>query len=441
MSTNTRQGRQVRLGERFPSWRQVLLTTTRSRTDADGETHTSEVIQAVPANVSLILEHDPNLRGSVTQNALTGAVELTGILGGGPRRDRRPGVTWNRAVLDASLGRTAGLEDYLATVYAIRVSASVCDQRLRAWAELHQRHPIREYLEDLRWDGEKRLERLFFDYWTANPQAEDAGLWAAYGTCHLVAAVARVFRPGCKVDTMLILQGAQGIGKSSGIRALCPEDAWFLDSPIDFRSKEGSIALRGRWHVEIAELDSFRRAEQTAVKRFLSQPQDQYRPPYGRETITVDRQCVIWGTTNETGFFSDPTGARRFWVVPVAGCNVDRLKTTRDQLWAEAVHLYRQGTDWWLGEDLTEAQAAAAVQWEETDPWHDAIRIYLAQRSATDLMEVWTDCLKGRPADLRGINGNRIAQVLRTLGWVRDGRFRVPRGQPGAGSQRTKWVR
>jgi predicted P-loop ATPase len=144
-----------------------------------------------------------------------------------------------------------------------------------------------------------------------------------------------------------VLEGKQGAGKSSILRALAG-DEWFHDGLSDMHGKDASAALRGKWIIELPELSAMRRSDTEAVKAFLSRTEERYRPAYGRTEVIKPRRCVFAGTTNRNDYLTDDTGERRFWPVTVGAVKLDELTQDREQIWAEAVDLYRNGARWWL---------------------------------------------------------------------------------------------
>jgi putative DNA primase/helicase len=201
----------------------------------------------------------------------------------------------------------------------------------------------------------------------------------------LISVVARICRPGCKVDNLIILEGPQGKQKSEALRTLDIRDAWFTDRLSHVASKDAALEIAGVLIAEIAEMDALARASASATKSFLSRRRDRFRPPYGRHMISLPRQVVFAGTVNSPvgGYLKDPTGARRFWPVACRGM-VDRdgLEKARDQLWAEAVHHFKAGESWWLETPELEAFAAAeqAARFV-ADVWEQPIREWLGDRT------------------------------------------------------------
>lgn len=199
-------------------------------------------------------------------------------------------------------------------------------------------HPVRDYLNSLpAWDGVVRVDTWLKDYLGAEgpePYLSDVS------RKFLLAAVTRIYKPGAKFDHMLILEGRQGIGKSSLGRIIASEE-WFLDGLPDLSDKDAALALRGRWFVEMSELANLRRSEVEMVKGFVTRQVDKVRPPYGRRVVELPRQSVFFGTTNASFYLVDKTGNRRFWPVVVTHqLDFERLAEVRDQLFAEAKWIY-----------------------------------------------------------------------------------------------------
>lgn len=233
-------------------------------------------------------------------------------------------------------------------------------------------HPVRDYLNGVTWDGVERTQKWLIDLMGARdtPYVRNVSRW------WLIAAVARVMAPGCKVDNVLILESKQGMRKSTLFRKLVPVEKWAYDSPLVIGSKDTYLALNGAWLVEMAELAEFSRADSAAAKSFFSVAVDRYRPPYGIRTVTVPRQCVFAGTVNHGEYLRDATGNRRYWPVALTKeLDVNALTAIRDQLWAEAVTLYRSGMRWWA--ETAEETASASAEQEERfcyDLWEDEVK-------------------------------------------------------------------
>ena len=228
-----------------------------------------------------------------------------------------------------------------------------------------------DYLSDLQHDGKTRVTT-----WLSSCLGADQNSYnETVGRAMLIAAVARIFNPGCKVDTVPIFEGAQGARKSTAVKALF--DPWFSDELADLGSKDAAMQTRGVWGIEVSELDAMSRMEVSRIKAFITRTTDRFRPPYGSRIIESPRSCVFWGTTNADGYLKDETGGRRFWPVKIGKINVDLLREQRDQLWAEAVVLYKAGVPWWItkAETLRDAERHQRDRYIG-DPWDDIIGSY-----------------------------------------------------------------
>lgn len=234
----------------------------------------------------------------------------------------------------------------------------------------------------------------------------------------LIAAVARVFTPGCKHDCALILQGPQGFGKSTFFKLLASED-WFDDSLGSSSDKDEKLKLHRSWMVEWAELETvFRRRDVSQVKAFMSSAIDILRPPFGASIQTLKRASVIVGTTNQTQFLADSTGNRRFWVVPIKKpLDLELLASERDQLWAAAVALYKSGEQWWLTRDENQLVDENRSQYESVDPWLYPIQEYVDDMPAVSSEEILTNALELPKSQHNSGHARRVADIMRQLGW------------------------
>jgi predicted P-loop ATPase len=238
----------------------------------------------------------------------------------------------------------------------------------------------------------------------------------------LIGAVARAFKPGCKNDCALILQGAQGIGKSSFFRVLASE-AWFDDSFGSMSDKDERLKIHRTWFIEIAELETmFRRKDISQVKAFLSGAIDQVRPPYGRSVETMKRACVFTGTTNEDEFLADPTGSRRLWVVPVTKrVDTNLLQQERDRIWAAAVALYLAGNRWHLKphEDVVIEQDKQKYQ--QRHPWYDAVEDYCDGLTEVAAEEILRHCIGLELKQIGHREKLQMVTILKQLGFKKSG--------------------
>ena len=246
--------------------------------------------------------------------------------------------------------------------------------------------------------------------------AEDTPYTRAVGPRYLTSAVARIYRPGCKVDHTLVLEGPQGKQKSEALRVLAVNDGWFTDRLSYVSSKDAAQELAGVWIVEIAEMHALTTATTSATKSFLTRRTDRYRPPYGKHVLARPRQCVFAGTINPLGegYLLDQTGARRIWpiacedMVDLAG-----LEATRDQLWAEAVHRFRAGATWWL--ETPELEALATAEQEArfiVDLWEVPIGEWLGDRTDVSIAELLTQVFGLPKSQHSQAAQNRVARIL-----------------------------
>jgi predicted P-loop ATPase len=249
------------------------------------------------------------------------------------------------------------------------------ERAARLAGDRNRRHPVRQWLQGLAWDGNERLPTLMADGFGA-PQNDYT---AAVGRCWLTAMVARVMSPGCQADYMPVFEGEQGIRKSSAMRILGGE--WFTESsedPINGR-KDFLQSLQGKWLVEIPEMHSIasRFSGVEKIKAIISIRVDNYRAPYARNTIDYPRQCIFAGTTNAPEWNADPTGGRRFWPITCGSVNLDYLAEQRDQLFAEAVHRYTIGEPW---HDVPVAKATVEQERRrQGDEWEQIIERFITE--------------------------------------------------------------
>jgi predicted P-loop ATPase len=298
--------------------------------------------------------------------------------------------------------------------HRIFVSVEIASQAVQTVAAERRVHPIRQYLDCLKWDGTPRLNRWLSAYLGV----EESNYSYAVGSRWMLSAVARIYRPGVKADCCLILEGPQGIKKSTALRTLAGE--YFTDELANLGSKDASMQIRGVWIVEISELDSLARSEVASIKAYMSRTADRFRPPFGKRVIEYPRQCVFAGTVNHTEYLRDETGARRFWPVLCGSIDIEALERARDQLWAEARHRYSSGEKWWLDTlPLMEIAAEEQAARYQGDPWEEIMTRWLEARTSTSISEVLEKCVSKPQALWTQGDKNRIGRCLRALGWER----------------------
>jgi predicted P-loop ATPase len=280
----------------------------------------------------------------------------------------------------------------LATMYFqangfAKANKTVVWDAITAVAHEYAYHPVRDYLNGVKWDGVERVGKLFQGYFKAKlpDDTTECDRLVAYldhaSTCFLVSAVARAMKPGCKADYIPVVVGRQqGLLKSTAIRALCHDPAWFSDDiSTELIDRDTKESLSGKWIVELAEIPHIRR-ETEKMKAFFSRREDRYRAAYGRGSKDHPRQGVFIGTSNDLEFV-DVTGNRRFWPFISDGeISIETIERDRDQLWAEAVHLYRQGVQWWLPPTIEKLAVEQQARFAETDVWDEIIAKWIDAR-------------------------------------------------------------
>lgn len=367
------------------------------------------------SNAVTVLANDPRWATVLRFNAMSSTVEKIAT----------PPWPRDTAVADGT-GEWTDEDDtrlaiWLDREYAVSVGKGEARDAVRVVAErLGSYHPVRDYLDTLPpHDGTPRLDAWLTSYLgvASSPYTRAVGKW------WLISAVARAYMPGCKVDTMLILEGKQGARKSQALRELVAGvgRSVFADTEIEWGSKDRFMQIRSCWVYEVAELAGMSKHDSAKLKAFLSSAEDTFRAPYGRGEVKYRRGCVFAGSVNPDsnfGYLRDSTGNRRFWPVAVSNIDIAAIRQDRDQLWAEAVAAYRAGSRWWpeSDEEKTLCDFASSARATTGDPWLESVAEYIAETVRADVaeaMEAGSDV--ARP--LRAIT---VAAVLDTLGLPKD---------------------
>jgi predicted P-loop ATPase len=390
-------------------------------------------------NLVLAIRHDEGLQ-SIAFNLHRDGIDAGEGL---PWKQIKPG--WN----DSDF---ASLKVYLNKGYGVYAPTKTKDALLAVASE-RAYHPVKEYLDALpEWDGVKRVDTLLADYLGA----EDSAYTRAVIRKTLAAAVARIYQPGTKFDSVLILNGPQGIGKSTLFARLA--GAWFSDSLTltDMRDKSGPEKLQGYWILELGELAGMKKTDVETVKSFLSRVDDKYRASYGLNVESHPRQCVIVGSTNtESGFLRDITGNRRFWPVRVNGESVKKPWQISGedvlQVWAEAKAVYEGGERLYLEGEVAAMAVSQQAEAMETDDREGLVRTYLdtllpenwdsmslydrrnflngsefgeerqtgtVRRMMVCNMEIWCECFGRESSALKKIDSYEISGIMRKIeGW------------------------
>lgn len=327
-------------------------------------------------NIKTIMEKDPRICQRIAYDEFSQRVVILEDL---PWRKIKKGEFWGDV-------DDAGIRNYLEAFYGITAPKKIEDAWILA-ANENSIHQVRDYLKALVWDGQRRIDTLFIDYLGA----EDNVYTREATRKTLVAAVARVYQPGVKFDTMTVLIGPQGTNKSTIIRKL--GRLWYSDSLTTVVGKEAFEQLRGFWILEMGELTALKKAEVESIKHFTSKVEDSYRNAYGRHVSRYPRQCIFIGTTNRWDFLTDRTGNRRFWPLDIHPENVtkdvwkDMTGEEIDQIWAEAVAVYQKGETLRLQDEVLAMAEAKQLQHMEDNPLSGLIEDYLERL----LPENWAD--------------------------------------------------
>jgi putative DNA primase/helicase len=364
------------------------------------------------SNLMQFMRHLPGAGKRMRYNELTGLIEFNG------RMLRDEDYVDIRMMIEAE-GLTPSENDVIKAVARHAITNAY--------------HPIRDYLDGLKWDGTERL-----DHWLQDTfGAADTILTRAFGRKFLTAAAKRIYEPGCKFDYMLVLEGGQGIGKTKAVIELFGAEYTTSDLHT-FSGKEAAESIQGMWAAEIGELSALSRTDVRDSKKFISNTIDRYRPSYGRNLVHFPRVTVFIGTTNDEEYLNDPSGGRRYWPVP---CQyAQSLTSVRDQLWAEAVASYRKGERIWLDHDelITEAKSEQEKRFAQ-DVWATAIDKYLADpevkyRGGTTVVDVMLNALKIETPRMTKSDQMRVAAYLRSKKMVR-----VQRRRTEGGNQEWGW--
>lgn len=358
------------------------------------------------ANIMIALRHDDEIRDCFAYDEMLRTAMIMRPIGGSWAEDFEP-----RPVSDNDV---AELQEWLQLAGIRQVSKDTVHQAVDLRANECRFHPVCEYLRGLQWDGKNRLDTFLPDYLGAEATPYTAGI----GPMFVISMVARVFEPGCKADHMLVLEGSQGSGKSTACKILGGD--YFSDNLPDIQDgKDVSQHLRGKLLVEVSEMGAMSRAETADLKAFISRPEEQYRPSYGRREVREPRQCVFVGTTNQSTYLRDETGGRRFWPVRTGLINIEALADDRDQLFAEAVVRYDRGDPWWPDKDFESAHIQPEQDERfEVDAWEETIAGFLMDKTRVTVTQVARDALGLDTPKVRRADQNRILAVLKRLKWT-----------------------
>lgn len=416
-------------GKDAKNWKEML------ETKKDGS------IAPTGKNALIILYYDEHLK-SIRYNTMSETIEAS-------VKD----LPWKRDTIHWFNLDTDQLYMWITNTHGVQFPKELFCMALNTVANKRRYHPVEQYLEGCpEWDGVERVPRLLIDYLGA----EDTVFNREAITKTLIAAVARIYQPGIKFDYMLILNGPQGIGKSTFFQRLFMDFISENLTMMDMRDKTGSEKVQGYWALEVAEMTGMRKADIESVKAFISRQEDIYRPAYGRMVERHKRRCVIVGSTNaKAGFLRDITGNRRFWPVVCAGgtdlrpWHIDA--DTLAQIWAEALHRFRSGESLLLSESAEKIAKKKQIEAMEDDPRRPEVEKFLAkkilpnwdsisldarrdfwddehsqerddliERKTVCNMEIWVECLHKRSADMERKDADALTALMMKMdGWER----------------------
>ncbi|WP_083378636.1 virulence-associated E family protein [Enterococcus timonensis] len=410
-------------------------------------------IAASAKNLEIIMLNDPNLKKKIYMNAFSNRIEIKANL---PWRKVERDKTWKDS-------DDSGLRVYIEKIYGI-VNRGKIDDMLAQEIERNSYDPVKDYLDGLNWDGSSRVETILMDYLGAQDLLFNRVVMRKF----LAAAVARIYIPGFKFDYMLVTSGPQGIGKTLLPSVLAGD--WFSNSLEGVTGKDAYEALQGVWIMEMGELSATKKADIEATKHFISKQEDIFRVAYGRHKSYFKRRCVFWGTTNDTEFLRDRTGNRRFWPVdvglePIKNKVWEMPDETRDQIWAEAVIIWKSGEQLYL----TDEQEQMALEQQEfhtenssmegeimefldipiTEDWYELSRQERREfiqgqgteiqedgkvrRDKVCILEIWNELYNGDSKNIHPAKAAEIRQILNhSSGWKKyhlsRGRLRFGKG-------------
>lgn len=425
------------------------LAAITSALDEDGDTDSAEWVKTLTVslkgsieptieNALIIMKNDPHIKGRYYYDAFRGRPVVCGDL---PWQDLKARQT--DAWVDSD---DAGLRMHLEKFYKIDSQLKIRDAVELAMVGA-ARHPVREYLAGLRWDGTPRADTLFADYLGA----DDTLYTRAVTRKALIGAVARIMEPGCKHDHVLVLIGPQGCRKSTTLKKLGKH--WFSDSLYTVSGKDAYEQLQGYWIIEMGEMAATKKADLELIKQFVSKQTDSYRSAYARRTQEHPRQCAFFGTTNDDEFLRDATGGRRFWPVMVTDVGREKGDTltdeTVDQIWAEIVVRYNAGEQWYLSGDIelqarevqdqhTEMNAKQGLvenflerllpeNWDNRDLESRLLflnggfgdEVGTVRRDKVCALEIWQELFHGDPKAFSPLQAREINSILRRVpGWI-----------------------
>ncbi|WP_265637616.1 virulence-associated E family protein [Acidiphilium sp. PA] len=371
-------------------------------------------------NALIAMRRDPALRDLVAYNEMRREVMLMRPV---------PSTTLRAVTEPCSFAdhHLAAVLEHIQRAGLPRMSADILSDAIDLRAHEQAFHPVRDYLTGLKWDGNPRLA-----FWLSEYLGTEASIYnERVGEMFLMGMVARIMRPGCQLDYAMVLEGPQGILKSSICTVLAGE--FCGDQMPDLRNggKDLSGFIRDKWLVEISEMAALDKADANLLKAFLTRRVEDYRPAYGRRTIKEPRQCVFVLTTNEAQYLRDATGNRRFWPVAVKSIDIDGLRQARDQLFAEAVHRFKAGEPYWPAADFEREHIADEQEARrEVDAWSETVDRFVECRDRVSVHEISVEALHIPLKDLGTSHTRRITAILSQMGF-----------EPSRNGKKRFWIR
>lgn len=377
---------------------------------------TSKKVAQLVENIKIVLEHDPRLAGKIRYNRFNNRLEVVGSLPWDYRNIKRQWKTVDGAQLFSLIQSDYGLKnraDY--------------NEALEIVANAHAYHPVKDWLEQISWDGKEHIRTLLPDYLGA----EDTDYQYYVMRHFLLGAVSRIYEPGCKFDEMIVLVGPQGCGKSTFLNRLAVRNEWFTDAVTTLDSKTAAEIIAGKWIAELAELTAFSTTKggDSAIKQFVSAPEDRFRPAYARRAESFPRQIVFAGTTNHKEFLTDETGGRRFLILMVSEQPAakdlfgDTVAYDVEQAWAQAVHIYKtERPELKLPAEIEAIARSMQAACRVDDVRVGLIAQYLedSQKDKVCAAELWDNALNHRNLQMSNGMARELNQIMDNMpGWER----------------------
>lgn len=389
----------------------------------------SNRIRPTCLNCEIILANDPVTKGAIRYDELKQMIVCI------------PALPWHKGDHAIRNMDRPDLRSLISQTYGVEFSLQTVWEAVQTIANRNRYDALAEYLKGLVWDGRERLSAWLVDH----AGAEDNAYVRGVSRLTLLGAVGRALEPGVKFDYMLILEGAQGIGKSELLAALVPKDEWYTDLTVDVtnRLKDAVAEIQGKWIVEMGELSAMKRSGIYSFKRFITQRVDNVRLAYRYDPERYPRRCIFVGTTNEENYLEDLTGNRRFWPVRCSNDEFDlvRLKRNREQIWAEAVQAYYDGEQVYPDREFEKLCIKEQDSRRVIHAWEDPIKQYLKDKKDVTLREVCDNALYVDYGNLRDEQSKKLGALVRAQGFKQRTIYRdsehvsgftriVPRGTP-----------